>query len=190
MTEEAPLRGVLDRIVDESKGRIEKIRNEAISSAEHLIGTQAAADRTKHDSEIEAARERLDSELAQELSSARLRSRKSNLEARRMVMDELRESILSQLTGMPMDERRKLVMGLLQQASSVIPQGTVRCGEMDEPILREFGRYGIAGRIGPPGGIVVQDTTGERVLDLRFATMVDLAMESLSEDLEDVLFGG
>ena len=189
MAEEAPLQTVLERILDESKGRLEKIMKEALSSAEHLIAAQAASDMARHDAEIKTARQKLDSELFQELSSAKLGSRKSILESRRLVLDELRESILAHLDDMPMEERRKLVNGLLQKAYLVIPKGTVRCGEKDEPIVTAVGRYIIAGRVEPPGGIVVQDPTGERVLDLRLTTLVDEAMESSSEELEVVLFG-
>jgi vacuolar-type H+-ATPase subunit E/Vma4 len=189
MAQEAPLQSVLERIVDESKGRLEKIMKEASSSAEHLITAQAASDRAKHDAELRRVRQNLDSDLSQELSSARLGSRKSFLENRRLVLDELRESVLAHLREMPLDERRKLVNGLLRKASSVIPKGTIRCGEKDEPIVTAVGRYSITGRLEEPGGIVVQDPTGERVLDLRLATLVDEAIESSSEELEEVLFG-
>jgi V/A-type H+-transporting ATPase subunit E len=189
MAEERPLQSVLDRIVEGSRSRTDEIMKDARVQSQDILKRSSEEDRARKEAALRSASERSTSEATQQISSARLESKKAILEGRRKALDELREMVLSHLNGQSNEDRRKLLLRLIDRASSVIPKGSVRCSEMDEPILREVGRYSIAGRIDPPGGIVVIDTTGERVLDLRLVTLVDMAMESSYEEIESILFG-
>jgi V/A-type H+-transporting ATPase subunit E len=190
MPEERPLQSVLDRIVMDTRTRTDAILADARARAKGIVERAEAEDRTRAEAELKAARERFEAHLNQETSSARLETKKTILEARRKAMDDLREDVLAHLRDIPPSERGKLLKGLLAKAASVIPGGEVRCGASDERFVREDGRYGIAGRIDPPGGIVVIDQTGERVIDLRLVTLVDRAIESTHEEIERALFGG
>ncbi|MEM4308801.1 MAG: V-type ATP synthase subunit E family protein [Thermoplasmata archaeon] len=176
-----------------------KIESEAKKKAEEILANAKAEARnilTKANAEIEKAKkekialekEKLEFELKQEIHSAENAARKKELQTKRQIIDAVKEETLAKLRAMEREKKRELLGKMLRIAKKQIPDGFVYTNAEDAEIVKAFAVYPFKQTINCVGGILVEEKSGERVLDLRYETLVERIFSERGEELWKMLF--
>ncbi len=125
----------------------------------------------------------------QEISSAELESKKTALSAQRHVMEELREQVLSELSGYPAPKRKKLYSKLVARAAKELGECYVYSNKDDQPLLQLSAGMVNGGVIDCGGGLVFESKDRAVRLDFRFETMLDDIWNKSMQEIYGKLFG-
>jgi len=186
------LETVVEDITDEARERAREIREEAEARAEEIV-SEAEADAEEILAEAEdRAESRIAQERDQKLSSAKLEAKQMRLEARRDVLEEVREAVEDRIASLEGDQREELTRELLAAAAeefadadTVQVHGRADDRELIESILEDdaYEAYTFAGEYDCLGGVVVE-SEGSRV---RVNNTFDSVLEDVwDDDLREV----
>ncbi|MEM4780999.1 MAG: V-type ATP synthase subunit E [Halalkalicoccus sp.] len=179
------LETVAEDIREEARARAREIEADAEEQAEAIIA-EAESDAAEIEAERERAAEReIEQEREQKLSSANLEAKQKRLEARRDVLEEVRERVEAEVEGIDGERREVLTDGLLAAAAEEFDEGaSVRIygRAEDETLLTElveaYDGYEYAGEYDCLGGVVAE-SEGSRI---RVNNTFDSVLEDVWED--------
>ena len=189
------LETVVTDIKTEAEARAEEIREAAESEAESIIEA-AEADAEEILEEREAAVERqIAQEREQTLSSAKLEAKQARLEARRNVLEEVRETVESRLASLAGDEREELTRALLEAAAEEFEDAnsvSVYCRADDEALLEEiladYDGFTVAGTRECLGGVVLESDESRVRVNNTFDSVLEDVWDDNLKALSDILF--
>jgi len=189
------LETVVEDIREEARARAEEIREEGEAEAESLVeAAEADAEET-----LEAAERRAERNVAQErereLSSAKLEAKQMRLEARRDVLESVRESVEDAIVNLDGEDREELTRVLLDDAAdefddanSVLVHGRADDQELIEDILGGYDGYEWAGEYDCLGGVVVESEESRLRVNNTFDSVVEDVWEDELKEISTRLF--
>jgi len=160
---------VVEDIREQARARAEEIHEEAESEADALVAA-AEADAEEIRAEVLAEADRqIAQEREQRISSAKLEAKQRRLEARRAVLNAVREDVEAEIAALSGDDREELTRALLESAAAEFDEGAEvevygrgDDRELLESLLSEYDGFEYAGEYDCLGGVVVE-STGSRV---------------------------
>jgi len=184
---------VVEDIKEQAREQAEEITQAAEQEAEAIL-----ADAESDAEEIKAEREReVDRQIAQErerrLSSAKLEAKQERLNARREVLETVRERVESGLATLDGDRREQLTRDLLDAALEEFDGGEVRVygraedAELLESILEAYDAT-LAGDRDCLGGVVVESTASRVRVNNTFDSVLEDVWEDEIRTISDQLF--
>lgn len=179
------LETVAEDIRDEARARAREIEADAEERAEAIIDeAEADAAEIKAEREREIERE-IEQEREQRLSSANLEAKQKRLEARRNVLEDVRERVEAEVASIDGERREELTDELLAAAAAEFDEGAsvdVYGRDDDEALLvallEPYDGYEYAGEYDCLGGVVAE-SEGSRI---RVNNTFDSVLESVWED--------
>ena len=188
------LETVVEDVRDEARARAEEIREEGESRAEEII-SEAEADAEEIVAQREQAVEaQIDEEREQALSSAKLTAKQKRLEARRDVLERVREQLEERVAAIDGERREELTRSLLDSAAeefdddaTVEVYGREDDEEMLTDLLSEYEGWSFAGTEDCLGGVVVESESSRVSVDNTFDSVIagvwDDELKRISERL-------
>ena len=184
---------VVEDIRDDARTRAEEIREEAQARAEEIVA-EAETEADELVAEREAAVERqIQQEREQALSSAKLEAKQARLEARRDVLEDVRDQTETALAELGGDRREKLTRALLDDAASEFNGAIVVYGRSDdesllESLIEERDGCSYGGDHDCLGGVVVESEQSRVRVDNTFDSVLTDAWEDSLKELSTQLF--
>jgi len=191
------LETVVEDIREEARARAADIREEAEADAEE-IREEAEADAEEIREEADAAIEReIEQERDQKLSSANLEAKQERLEARRDLIQSVREDVEAEIDAIDGEKRADLTATLLDAAAAefegdaddVAVYGRKADEELIEDLLEEYPAFRYAGEYDCLGGIVVESESSRLRVNNTFDSVLEDVWEeelrAISERLSD-----
>ena len=185
---------VVADIREEARARAEEILSEAEDEAAG-IRAEAEEDAAEIREEREQAVEReIEQEREQQLSSAKLQAKQERLEARRDVLEDVRESLEAEIAGLD-DGREELTRALLDDAAAEFDEGASvqvsgRADDEDllDSILADYDGFEYAGEYDCLGGVVVESEESRVRIKNTFDSVLDDVWEDNLRDVSERLF--
>lgn len=186
---------VVEDIREQARARAEEIRDEADTEANEILEA-AEADAEEIRAEIlDDAEGQIEQEREQRMSSAKLEAKQSRLEARRDVLQSVRDDVEAEVVDLADDERRELTEALLDAAAAEIDDGaTVEVygraedQELLESLLAEYDGFEFAGEFDCLGGVVVESTESRVRIKNTFDSILEEVWEDNLREISDMLF--
>ena len=178
------LETVVEDVRDEARARAEELREEGEQRAEEIT-SEAEADAEEITEQREAAVEaQISEEREQALSSAKLTAKQERLEARRDVLEQVREGVEDAIANIEGERREELTASLLEAAAAefddvedVSVYGRAEDEELLTDLLSEYEGWSFAGERDCLGGVVVESEQSR--------VRVNNTFDSLLEDVWD-----
>jgi V/A-type H+-transporting ATPase subunit E len=186
---------VAEDIREQARARAEEIHEEAGADAEELLA-EAEADAGEIREEILGDADRqIEQEREQRLSSAKLEAKQERLEARRDVLQSVRDAVEDEIASLEGDDREELTRALLDAAATEIDSeegvevyGRADDGALIESILADYDGFSYAGEYDCLGGVVVESQESRvRIKNTFDSVLADIWEENLRE-ISDRLF--
>ncbi|WP_135534869.1 MULTISPECIES: V-type ATP synthase subunit E [Halostella] len=186
---------VVEDIRDEARARAEEIRAQGEErAAEILSEAEEDAEETLAEAE-EAVETEIAQEREQQLSSAKLEAKQQRLEARRDLLEEVREAVEAELAALDGDEREELTRNLLSAASVEFDEGDdvlVYARPEDEAllsdVLEDYDGYEYAGEVDCLGGVVVESDESRVRVNNTFDSVLEDVWEDNLKEISSRLF--
>ncbi|MCE8423672.1 MAG: V-type ATP synthase subunit E [Candidatus Methanoperedens sp.] len=181
----------LDKIVQEIKAKgkaeAERIDGEAYKESSQIISdSHIQAEKIKAVKE-EAARKEIERLRQQELSSANLEVKRSILNARKEVLDEVAEMAKDAVKELPADKNRKLLELIVEKNQE--NNSKIYSNEKDMAVVKKLTKLEFAGKIDFIGGVVIENADGTEYLDFKYETILKNVSEQSLKQVSDILFG-
>ncbi len=160
----------------------EKERDEQLALAEKKIAESAERTERNHRAAIAQMEQ-------QEVSSAELESKRIVLETQKKVMDELKAQVLSDVSRMPADKRKRIYSKLIAKAKSELGDCYVYSSEKDRALLQLPAGMQNGGTMDTDGGLVFESKDRMVRLDYRFETLLEDIWNSEMKEIYSRLFG-
>jgi V/A-type H+-transporting ATPase subunit E len=178
------LETVVEDVRDEARARAEELREEGEARADEII-SEAEADAEEISQQREqAVEEQITEEREQALSSAKLSAKQERLEARRDVLEQVREGVNDAIANIEGDRREELTETLLEAAATEFDEGgDVRVygratdEELLTDLLSDYEGWSFAGERDCLGGVIVESEQSR--------VRVNNTFDSLLEDVWD-----
>jgi V/A-type H+-transporting ATPase subunit E len=185
---------VVEDIREEAEREADEIEAEAEERAEAIIA-EAEADAEEIRDEIERETDReIEQEREQKLSGAKLEAKQARLEARRSVLQEVREDAEAAIADLE-EGREELTRALLDDAAaefaegaSVEVYGRADDRELIESILADYDGYEYAGEFDCLGGVVVESSESRVRVKNTFDSVLADVWEDNLKTVSDRLF--
>ena len=189
------LETVVEDIREQARARAEEIRAEAESEAEAIIDeAEADAEET-----IAAAERQVDRDIEQErdqrLSSANLEAKQNRLEARRDLLESVRQDVEEQIAGLEDDRRQELTQALLDAAAvefedddDVSVYGRAEDEALLTDLLGDYDGFEYAGEYDCLGGVVVESSTSRLRVNNTFDSILDDVWQAELKEISNRLF--
>lgn len=189
------LDSVVEDIREQARAEAEAIREAAKEEAAEII-EEAEQEASQLIEQAKEGAERDSKQLReQQLSSANLEAKQLRLEARREVLDEVREKVEERLVALGSDEREALTKTLLEAALDEFGDDealTVHGRESDEDLLAELvsddDRLSVGDPVDRLGGIVVEGTSTRLRVDNTFDAVLNEVWDDRLRSISDELF--
>ncbi|MFD1513261.1 V-type ATP synthase subunit E [Halomarina rubra] len=185
---------VVEDIRDEARARAEQIRSDADERADRIVAdAEADADDILEERQ-QAVEQQIEQEREQTLSSAKLEAKQMRLEARRDVLQDVRETVEQRIATMD-EGREDLTRALLDDAATEFADdATVHVyGRADDEalltdILADYDGYDLAGERDCLGGVVVESERSRVRVNNTFDSVLDDVWEDSLRDISTELF--
>jgi V/A-type H+-transporting ATPase subunit E len=186
---------VAEDIREQARARAEEIHEEAGADAEELLA-EAEADAGEIREEILGDADRqIEQEREQRLSSAKLEAKQERLEARRDVLQSVRDAVEDEIASLEGEEREELTRALLDAAATEIDseEGVEVYGRADdqaliESILADYDGFSYAGEYDCLGGVVVESQESRVRIKNTFDSVLEGVWEANLREISDRLF--
>lgn len=189
------LETVVEDIRDEARARAEEIREDGEQRAEEII-----AEAEQDAEELLSAREtqveqQIDQEREQSLSSANLEAKQQRLEARRDVLETVRERLEEEIASLEGEQRESLTRSLVDAAAtefedeeSVQVFGRADDEELLTDVLADYEGWSFAGTRDCLGGVVVQSETSRVRVNNTFDSVLEQVWDDELKEISKRLF--
>ncbi len=188
------LETVVEDIRDEARARAEEIRAEAEAEAETIVAeAEADAEEIRAEREADVERE-IEQEREQRLSSAKLEAKQDRLEARRSVLQSVRDAVETEIATLEGERREELTRALLDAAAAEFDDEAVSVyGRADdqallEDILADYDGYAYAGEYDCLGGVVVESEASRVRVNNTFDSILESVWEAELREISARLF--
>jgi V/A-type H+-transporting ATPase subunit E len=186
---------VAEDIREQARARAEEIRDEAEQEAEQLLAeAEADAEQIREEKLAEADRT-IEQEREQKLSSGKLEAKQARLEARRDVLQSVRDEVEAEIEGLDGEQRRELTGSLLDAAAteydddaSVHVYGRADDQDLIEDLLTDYDGFEYAGEYDCLGGIVAESAESRVRVKNTFDSILEDVWEDNLRDISDQLF--
>ncbi|AUX07689.1 A-type ATP synthase subunit E [Halalkaliarchaeum desulfuricum] len=185
---------VVEDIREEARARADELLDEANAEAEEIVSeAEADAERLRQEREAEVERT-IAQERDRSLSSAKLEAKQERLEARRDLLDEVREETESALTELEGDRREELTGALLEAAlaefdeESVVVRGREEDAELLERLLSDVEDAHVGDAYDCLGGVVVEGDGSRVKVNNTFDSLLEEVWDRNLKELSDTLF--
>jgi V/A-type H+-transporting ATPase subunit E len=189
------LETVVEDIRQEARARAEEIRAEADARAEEIVeAAETEAEEIVETAEREVERE-IQREREQRLSSATLEAKQRRLEARRDVLETVREEVETALVELSGERREALTRELLEAAASefegadaVSVYARAEDRELVESLLAAHDGFTYVGEYDCLGGVVVESEASRVRINNTFDSVLETVWEDQLKDVSARLF--
>ena len=186
---------VAEDIREQARARAEEIHEEAGADAEELLA-EAEADAGEIREEILGDADRqIEQEREQRLSSAKLEAKQERLEARRDVLQSVRDAVEDEIASLEGDDREELTRALLDAAATEIDSeegvevyGRADDGALIESILADYDGFSYAGEYDCLGGVIVESQESRVRIKNTFDSVLEDVWEANLREISDRLF--
>jgi V/A-type H+-transporting ATPase subunit E len=185
---------VVEDIRDEARARAEQIRSDADERAEGIVADAEADAEDILEERQQAVQRQIEQEREQTLSSAKLEAKQMRLEARRDVLQDVRETVEQRIATME-EGREELTRALLDDAATEFADdATVRVyGRADDEalitsILADYDDFEFAGERDCLGGVVVESERSRVRVNNTFDSVLDDVWEDNLREVSSELF--
>jgi V/A-type H+-transporting ATPase subunit E len=183
---------VVADIQAEAEAQADEILAEADETAEEILAeAEAEADEIRKAAEREVEAD-IEQERERRLSSGALEAKQERLEARRDVLNTVRERVEDAIASLPTAERESLVRDLLADAATEFEEADVYTRSADTElvteILAEYDGFELAGETDCLGGVVLEGRDGRLRVDNTFDSVLETVWNENLKALSDVLF--
>jgi V/A-type H+-transporting ATPase subunit E len=165
-----------DRIEKETVEEVTRITTEANSQAARIKASQQ-----------EAAKKEIERIRMQEMSGAALEVKRSVLNTRKELLDEVNDKAKETLNKLPPDKNQKLLKAIIDKNQA--NNSRVYSGEKDKALVKSLTRLNHAGNIDCIGGVIIENETGTEYLDFRYEIILKNVSERSLKQVSDILFG-
>ncbi|MFB6223696.1 MAG: V-type ATP synthase subunit E [Haloarcula sp.] len=189
------LQTVVEDIRDEARARAQEISDEADERAEEIIAdAEADAEQIREEREAEVAKT-IEQEREQRLSSAKLEAKQARLNARRDILESVREDVEDALTDLEGDRREELTRALLDAAADEFDDGDElsvygRASDQSllEDVLDEYDNATYAGERDCLGGVIVESSASRVRVNNTFDSILEDVWEDNLKAISERLF--
>lgn len=189
------LETVVEDIREEARARAEEIREEAEADAESIIAdAESDADEIIAEAEREAERE-IAQERDQQLSSANLEAKQARLEARRDLLESIREDVEARIAGLEGSQREELTEVLLDAAATefeasddVSVYGRSDDADLIKSLVSDYEGFDYAGEYECLGGVVVESEASRLRVNNTFDSVLDTVWDDELKTISARLF--
>jgi V/A-type H+-transporting ATPase subunit E len=179
---------VVEDIREDARARAEEIREEGDQRAEEILDEANEEAEEIVSQRAESVERQIEQEREQALSSAKLEAKQGRLEARRDVLEEVREETEDAIAGLSGDRREELTRTLLDDAAEEFGDEPVSVyGRADDEdllteILEDYDNWSFAGDRECLGGVVVESEASRvRVNNTFDSVLADVWEDNLKE---------
>ncbi|MCQ4333963.1 V-type ATP synthase subunit E [Natronomonas sp. F2-12] len=186
---------VVEDIRDEARARAEEIRSEGEERAEEIV---SEAERDAEDIREEAEREAertIQQEREQKLSSAKLEAKQERLDARRGIIEDVRDDVEAEVAAIDGDERAELTRTLLDAAAgefegadTVTVHGRDDDEELLSTVLEEYDGFDLGEPIECLGGVAVESEESRVRVDNTFDSVLEDVWDDNRREISARLF--
>jgi Archaeal/vacuolar-type H+-ATPase subunit E len=189
------LETVVEDIREQARARAAEIRRDAKADAEEIREeARQEAEQIREERLAEAERE-IEQEREQRLSSAKLEAKQARLEARRDVIESVREDVEAAIVNLEGEERAELTRTLLDAAAEEFDDSEtieVYGREGDRPLLKslvdDYDGYEYAGVVDCLGGVVVESNSSRVRVKNTFDSVFEETWEGNLREVSSRLF--
>lgn len=189
------LETVVEDIREQARARAAEIRRDAEADAEEIRKeARQEAEQIREERLAEAERE-IEQEREQRLSSAKLETKQARLEARRDVIQSVREDVEAAIAALEGEERAELTRALLDAATeefddddTVKVYGREDDRELLESLVSGDDGYEYAGAVDCLGGVVVESDSSRVRVKNTFDSVLDEVWEGNLREMSARLF--
>jgi V/A-type H+-transporting ATPase subunit E len=186
---------VAEDIREQARARADELREEAEQEAEQLIeDAEADAEQIREEKLAEAERT-IEQEREQKLSSGKLEAKQARLEARRDVLQSVRDDVEAEIEGLDGEERRELTAALLDAAAAEYDENArvnvyARADDQEliEDLLADYDGYECAGEYDCLGGVVAESAESRVRVKNTFDSILEDVWEDNLREISDQLF--
>lgn len=178
------LETVAEDIREQARARADEILDSAEAEAEEIRESAQADAEAIHEERMAEVEREIAQEREQTLSGAKLEAKQARLEARREILQSVREDVEREIASLDGERRRELTKALLDAAAAEFDDGAVSVyGRPDdraliEELLAEYDGFEYAGERECLGGVVVESEASR----VRVKNTFDSILEDVWED--------
>ncbi len=181
------LETIVEEIRAKGKAEAEKISSEASIEVSKIIADAEAASSKLRAAKEEAVKKEIQRLRQQELSSAHLEVKKTMLNARKEILDEVYEHAKDAVKKLPAEKNQTLLKAILEK--NALDKGRLYSRSKDKQALKKLTKLEHAGGIECLGGVVIENEDGTEVLDFKYDTILKNVSEGSLKQVSDILFG-
>ncbi|RLM56409.1 V-type ATP synthase subunit E [Halobellus sp. Atlit-31R] len=189
------LDNVVEDIRDEARARAEEIREQGERRAEEIVETAETDAEELLESRKADVERQIEQEREQALSSAKLESKQERLEARRDVLEDVRQRVEDELVELSGEKREQLTRTLLEDATaefeegeSVSVYGHADDAELLEELVGDYDGFEHAGEYDCLGGVVVEGADSRVRVNNTFDSVLAGVWEDNLKNVSEKLF--
>ena len=187
---------VIEELREKGKKEEDRIRQETQAEVRRILAeAQEKSGKIKlaADQEVERQTAHL---MNQEVSAANLVVKRQLLNTQKDLLDQVYQSALTKIAGLPEDFQRAAMKNLLLKAKTEIQEGVVHCNIRDRETLTRLLEsdpalkgYVMGKAVETEGGVLVESKDGELQIDYSYRTFLDGIWETGLKDASGMLFG-
>jgi len=186
---------VAEDIREQARARADEIREEAETEADEIVSEAEAEAEEIREEILSDAERQIEQEREQRISSAKLEAKQERLEARRDVLQSVRDDVESAIAEMDGEEREELTRALLDAAAKEIEDGAsvdvygrADDKELLESLLADYDGFEYAGEFECLGGVVVESNESRVRIKNTFDSILEEVWEDNLREISDMLF--
>ncbi|MBC7086192.1 MAG: V-type ATP synthase subunit E [Methanomethylovorans sp.] len=166
----------VSRIKTETDAEVLKIIEEAKDEAKRIMGESLA----KAEDDIKRMKQ-------QEISSANLEVKRTLLNARKEILEEVYDRAFEAISSLPEEKERELLKVILQNNEAKGKK--IYSNAKSEKLVRELSSLEYGGNIDCAGGVVIENEDGTIRLDYTYDVILKGVNEQCLKQTSDILFG-
>ncbi len=181
----------LDAIVEDirAKGKAEadRIGQETDKEVSRILANAQSQAARINASRQDTAKKDIERLRLQEMSSANLEVKRTMLNARKELLDDVNDKAKEGISKLPADTNLKLLKSIIEKNQA--NNSRISSNKKDEPAVRKLTKLSFSGNINCLGGIIIENDDGTEYLDFRYETILKKVSEGSLKQVSDILFG-
>jgi V/A-type H+-transporting ATPase subunit E len=189
------LETVAEDIRDEARARAEEILAAGEESADEIIEEAKTEAEEIREKRLAEADRQIEQEREQELSSAKLEAKQERLEARRELLQSVKDALKAQIAAIDGEQRKELTAALLSAAAeefdddgTVTVYGRAEDRALIEELLSDYAKFEFGGEYDCLGGVVVESEESRVRVKNTFDSILDEVWEAKLRKISTRLF--
>jgi|TARA_B110000438_G_C15555310_1_gene538807 V/A-type H+-transporting ATPase subunit E len=176
------LEEILKQVEETGREKAAAIRKDTVDDVESKMKEASTEAKNVADLIMTESSRKIDQLRQQEIPSAELEVKRSQLEIQKELLSSTKATAMSKLENLNSKELKKIYSSLLEGVSD---DGKLFCRKKDSSIFKEISKLSHGGNIDEIGFII---ESGNFRLDFRFVTLVERAWQDNLSLVSEVLF--